>query len=255
MPHNIIKNTYDYCTENKLFLIFIMVFLFSCHYIIDFFDSILIGPTIFSIIMMGYGLQVTRDVIYGGTRLPKIMPKKLITLGLKGFLVFTVYTTVQGFLMLYCSTFLNFPEFELESLVLNYYHTLHLIRVHDPVSFTVFVVSGLIILYVTTFFMELSLARLADGGSFFNSFNFVRIKHAIDIIGWRNYAMGYTKIIISILVLSWLVAYHIPFTIIDSIIDAVLSFFIFVIEYIGIGSVYKVYVDNKPGNVKKIEVE
>ena len=67
--------------------------------------------------------------------------------------------------------------------------------------------------------------------------------------------MGYTKIIISILVLSWLVAYHIPFTIIDSVIDAVLSFFIFVIEYIGIGSVYKVYVDNKPGNVKKIEVE
>ena len=78
--------------------------------------------------------------------------------------------------------------------------------------------------------MELALARLADGGKLKNAFNFPHIKHAIDIIGWRKYAWGYTKIIFSIVILTFIIHYNIPVRIIDSVVDAVLSFFVFIID-------------------------
>ena len=245
MPFNIIKDSYKYCTENIPFFVFVLILMFGCSFIINLVDSVIVGPVIVSILMMGYGLQVTRDIIQGGNRLPKIMPKDIFLFGIKGYVLFFFYASIQCILLTIISSRLNFPDVEIKDLVLNFSNTLHMFRTHDPVSFTIFIVSLIIVVYVTTFFMELSLARLADGGRLRDSFHFRRIKHAIDIIGWRKYTWDYTKIITSIIVLTYLVNYEIPFDLVASVVDSILSFLIFVIEFIGIGNVYKIYIDSK----------
>lgn len=255
MPFKILRDSYKYCTENIWFFLFILIVLFGCQFVTNLFDSVIIGPIITSIVMVGYGLIVTEDIINGGTKLPKIIPKKVINFGVKGNVIFAFYFIIQAILLTLVSVNLNFPDFELEHLILHFSEVIQLFQEHDPVSFTIFFVSGFIIVYVTTFFMELSIARLADGGKLRKSFNFRRIKHAIDIIGWKNYSWDYTKIIISIIILTHLVDYKIPFVLVDSAVDGVLSFFIFIIEFIGIAGIYKVYVDNKPGRTQKIDIQ
>ena len=245
MPFNIIKDSYKYCTENIPFFVFVLILMFGSSFIINLVDSVIVGPVIVSILMMGYGLQVTRDIIHGGNRLPKIMPKDIFLFGIKGYVLFFFYATIQSILLTIISSRLNFPDVEIKDLVLNFSNTLHMLRTHDPVSFTIFIVSLIIVVYVTTFFMELSLARLADGGRLRDSFHFRRIKHAIDIIGWRKYTWDYTKIITSIIVLTYLVNYNIPSDLVATVVDSILSFLIFVIEFIGIGNIYKIYIDSK----------
>lgn len=195
--------------------------------------------------MTGYGLVVTQDIINGGTRLPKLETRNILNFGIKGNIIFSFYAFIQALLLAVVSMGINFPPFKIEELILNFNETLNLFFTHDMVSCTIFIVSGCIIVYITTFFMEIALARLADGGKLKNAFNFPRIKHAIDIIGWRKYAWGYTKIILSIVIVTFIIRYSIPIWFVDSIVDAVLSFLVFIIEFIGIGNVYKVYVDSK----------
>lgn len=245
MPFDIIKNSVEYCTENKLFFIFVLCVLFGLRYLTNLVDSIILGPVITAIFMMGYGLQVTEDIIKGGKRLPKLMPIKILNYGIKGYLIFFIYVVFQLLLLSIIAMNLNFPPLSIEDFVLRYDEFLPLLMKHDAFSGLVFVISTFLVIYVTTFFMELALARFADGGSLINAFNFPRIKRAIDIIGWRNYAWSYTKIIISILLLTQLTYYTIPIKIIDSVVDALLGFLIFVIEYMGIGLVYRYYVENK----------
>ena len=234
LPIKIIKGSFEYCTENKLFLKNNSI-------------SIII-PFIIELIMIGYGLQVTRDIINGGIRLPKIMPKKIIGLGIKGMAVILFYVGIQVFILALVSLNLNFPQFELEELILQYNETIHLFMTHDHISCLIFIISGFIVVYITSFFMEMALARLADGGSIKNAFNFPRIKHAIDVIGWKNYTWGYTKIIIAIVILTHLLNYRIPIQPIDTVVDSILSLLIFIIEFMGIGHVYKVYKENKLNN-------
>ena len=93
-------------------------------------------------------------------------------------------------------------------------------------------------LYVFSFFMETALARLADTNSIRKSFNFLEIKKNIDAIGWRNYAKEYTLIIVTIVFLSYLSAFSLPFSFLDSLVDMFLSFLIFATQYLGIGAVY-----------------
>ena len=200
---------------------------------------------IISVLVMGYGLQVIEDVINGGTRLPKIMPKKVVIFGIKGFIIHLVYFMLELFLLEIIAMNLDFPVFELEEFILDYNNTIMLIFNHDIVSFTIFMISGFIITYVVTFFMELSLARLADGGQLRKSFNFPRIKHAIDIIGWKNYTIGYTKIILIIVVFSHINKFFDPYDGLNIIIGMLSSFIIFIVEYRGMGIVYKAYTDNK----------
>ena len=249
MPISFIEKSVEYCTENKLFFCFVLGLLFVCQSLTNYFDSVVIGPIVIAIIMMGYGLQVTQDIINGGKRLPKVMPKKVIDFGFKGYFIFVFYVLIQAFLLAIVSVNLNFPEFELEEFILNYNDTLRLFMTHDPASCIIFVISGFVIVYITSFFMELALARLADGGKLTNAFNFPRIKHAIDIIGWKNYALDYTKIILSIVILTHLLHYDVPFQPIDAVVDSILSFLIFVVQYIGIGEAYKAYADSKKRKV------
>ena len=248
MPIKIIKGSFEYCTENKLFFIFVLLLFFLCNFLIDNSVSIILVPIIIQLIMVGYGLQVSQDIINGGIRLPKIMPKKVISLGIKGMIVILFYVEIQIFILALVSLNLNFPQFELEELILQYNETIHLFMTHDHISCLIFIISGFIVVYITSFFMEMALARLADGGSIKNAFNFPRIKHAIDVIGWKNYTWGYTKIIIAIVILTHLLNYRIPIQPIDTVVDSILSLLIFIIEFMGIGHVYKVYKENKLNN-------
>ena len=248
MPINIIKNTFDYCSENKLFFIFVLCLLFGLQFVFGFFVFGAWGSVIMNVILMGYGLQISQDIIHGGTRLPKLLPKKIIIYGVKGTVIVGFYVLVQIILLNVVSLYSNFPIFNIEDVILEFNKYFYLFLAHDPVSCIVFVVLGLIIVYVTTFFMELALARLADGGRLLNAFNFPRIKHAIDVIGWRDYARSYTRIILSIVFLTFLMDYQIPVFLVDCIVDAILSFLIFIIEFVGIGTVYKVYKINNLNN-------
>lgn len=128
---------------------------------------------------------------------------------------------------------------------MEYNSTLNLLFTHNPYMFLVFAFSGIVISYLAIFFMELSLARLADGGQLRQSFNFARIKYAIDIIGWKKYSIGYTKIILVIFIFSYVEKFFDPYYGLDIIINLISYIIIFVVEFRGIGIVYKVYTDNK----------
>lgn len=91
---------------------------------------------------------------------------------------------------------------------------------------------------MTTFFMEIALAKLADTNSILEAFNLLSLKRSIDVIGWKTYAKDYTIIVLTIVILTELICIDIPFTFLDSIIDTILSFFVFATQYIGIGATY-----------------
>ena len=46
------------------------------------------------LVVLGYGLKVTQDVINGGTSLPKIKLNELINFGLKGIVIYTFYLKI-----------------------------------------------------------------------------------------------------------------------------------------------------------------
>lgn len=247
MPLAVVKGSLKYCLENKVYFLFILILFIVLEYSVDVVDTrgAELAALIISALVMGYGLQVIEDVINGGTRLPRIMPKKVVIFGIKAFIIHLVYFMLELFLLGIIAMNLDFPVFELEEFILEYNNTIMLIFNHDIVSFTIFMISGFIITYVVTFFMELSLARLADGGQLRKSFNFPRIKHAIDIIGWKNYTIGYTKIILIIVVFSHINKFFDPYDGLNIIIGMISSFMVFIVEYRGMGIVYKVYTDNK----------
>ena len=86
MPIKVIEGSLNYCLENKAFFLFVLFLLFILKLIPIYADGYVetFASVIICVIIMGYGLQVTEDIIRGGTRLPKIMPKKVIILGLYG---------------------------------------------------------------------------------------------------------------------------------------------------------------------------
>lgn len=245
MPIKIIKETFEYCAENKPFFVFLMILLFICNFLMDLTDSTIVIPFIISLLMFGYGLQVTQNIIGGGTTLPKILPKKVLIYGVKGYLVGLFYLLIQSAALVAVAQCLHFPPFEMEEFILNYDESLHLLLNHDLISGAIFVISGILIVYVTTFFMELAIARLADGGRLKEAFNFSKIKRAIDIIGWRNYFKDYTKLVFSIIFLSFLIQIQIPIDILETIADTFFNFLIFAIEFVCVGHIYKVYIDKK----------
>ena len=99
--------------------------------------------------------------------------------------------------------------------------------------------------------MEISLARLADGGKILDSFNIPAIKRCIDTIGWRNYTLDYTKLLFAIAILAYLQYGINLFGHYEYIINVIFGFFIFVIQYIGIGKIYREYKLKKYSNLKR----
>lgn len=246
MPITVIKGSFQYAVKNKLFFLFVSALIFVLYYFSEIYDPTMFVLTFLSIFcLVGYGLQITEDVINGGTRLPKIMPKKLINLGVKGFIIHFFYLLIQVAILGSIAGILNSPVFEMEELLIDLPKLLMLFFNHDWISCIIFFISGFVVYYVTVFFKELSLAIFANSKDFKRAFNLRQIKRAIDIIGWRRYTIGYSKIIFSVMFLVFFAHMFHSHRVIEGMIVFLCYFTSFIIEYRGIGNVYKVYVENK----------
>ena len=244
MPHIIFKRVIDYCMYNKAFFALIVIILF----ISSLFQNYVAHNSSFSVWFLlqivvfvsvsGYGMLITRSRIRHGVRLPKIEIKKIIVFGIKSSIVIWIYFAFQSLILGYVSNLLDFPPFDFKDMLLELPETLNMLYTHNPVDTIIFVVVGTIIFYTTTFFMEIALAKLADTKNLSSAFDLKSIKRSIDVIGWRNYAKEYTMIIFVIVALSYLISFDSAFLILDSIVGMILSFLIFVTQYLGIGAVY-----------------
>ena len=244
MPHIIMKKVWDYCSYNKSFLLFILALFFVSsliqNYVLLNGDNIqwMILQFIVFVSLTGYGMVITRNRINHGKRLPKIEIKDIATLGIKANIVMLVYASIQAFILENACSLFGFPPFDLEHMLLFWRETINMFFNHDPANTVLFVIFGSILFYVSTFFMEIALAKLADTGSILKAFNLLSIKRSIDVIGWKNYAKDYTIIVLTIVILTELICINLPLTFLDSTIDTILSFFVFATQYLGIGAVY-----------------
>lgn len=242
MPLFKMKKVWDYCTYNKAFF-FVILLLFCIWNALQQYASsknIVIYLFIFLIncMVLGYGLTITRDVINGGIRLPKIMIKNVVVLGIKSIIVYLIYFFVQAIILGIISDPLNFPEFDLEDLLLQLPETLKLFFSHSPADAFIFIVLGAIVFYITTFFMEIALARLADTGDIKSAFNLKGIKRDIDLLGWKHYVKDFTLIILAIVIFSYFTAIYFEIDIINYIWDVFWMLLVFVTQYWGIGVIY-----------------
>ena len=259
MPLRIIKTVWDYCSYNKKFLLFILGILLIFGLLQDFFienygDTVgFLAQTFFSIILIGYGLVITRDIINHGIRLPKIIIKDVLLFGIKGYLVFVPYLFVQGFLLSYISDPLNLPDFDLKDMLLNLPKTIHVLYSNNPVNAVVFVILGLIIFYVTMFFAEIALARLADSKKILSAFDFKTIKKDIDCYGWIHYTKHFTLIIFAMVILSYLQGLELFNPILNTMSEIFFGLLVFVTQFLGIGVVFREIKD--AGSRKNIEVK
>lgn len=243
MPLFKMKKVWTYCTYNKPFFLLILLLYGILNFILyiygDTGDSwILLIIFAVSILITGYGMTITHDRINNGVRLPKINIKDVIVLGVKSYIVFIVYLFIQGTVLDWISSPFNFPRFELEDMLLDLPNTLNMLISHNHVHAIIFVVVGSILFYITSFFMEIAIARLADTGRILSAFNFSGIKNNIDAIGWDHYTKEYTLIILVIVLFGSLSYVKIPNLILNYIWTIILNFLMFTTQFLGIGAIY-----------------
>ena len=241
----IIKKVWNYCSYNKLYLLFIFLLLLIPamfqNYVSSFFDDYALSfiYALALIIIAGYGMEITQDRINGGKRLPKLRFWPILSLGVKSVIVITIFIWAQEFFLEHLFDPWSFPVFDLEDLLLDLPNTIYMLYTHDSFQSLVYVVVGTMVFYITTFFIEIALARLADTNSIVQAFNFVEITRDIDLFGWRNYALHYTTIVFAIVFLTLISSYHFfIYPILESVTDTFLLFLIFVTQYFGIGAIY-----------------
>ena len=239
------KKVLEYCTYNIPFFILVLILFGIVNYFLNYYQDrnvILVYLVIYSClaIISGYGMIITRDIINDGVRLPKILVKDVIILGVKSLFCSIIYVLVQGYLLDLICTPLNFPEFDLEDMIIELPRTLNLLFSHDPIDALTFVILGLILFYITMFFMEIALARLADSGKLLPAFNLVAITQNIETIGWRNYTKEYTRIILVIVIFSLLQYIDFQYFYLNYAWDVILSLFVFATQYMGIGAIYRI---------------
>ena len=254
MPNAMLKGSVRYCTGNKLFCLYVLAqfFLFEC--LLNEVGGLMKSTSlIVLLVVLGYGLKVTQDVINGGTSLPKIKVNELVNFGLKGIVVYTFYLTIQASALGLISLLFHFPEFDLEEMIINLHETISLFFEHDPVSFILFIILGLLIVYGTIFFMEIALALLADGGKLKDAFDFPRIKDIIGVIGWKEYAADYTKIVAAVVILVLINGYFAHYGIFGIIIGVITDMLAFTVEYRGIGNIYREYKHSVSKKEKELE--
>lgn len=244
MPNSMLKGSVKYSLKNKWFFIFVLVQFMIFETITHVVGGLLESTSlIVLLIVLGYGLKITQDVIRGGKSLPRIKLNELINFGLKGIVVYTFYLTVQVSVLGLISILLDFPIFELEEFILNISETIALLYEHNPVNFIIFILLSLITVYVTVFFMEIALAILADGGKLKKSFEFSRIRDIISTIGWNHYAIDYTKIVLAIVILISIRCLLDSYGVLSFIICVITDILAFVVEYRGIGNIYREYLN------------
>ncbi len=108
--------------QEIIYIILIIIFLLNLipdeYFEIDFTPLGLVALVLF-IILSSYGMCITRDRINHGYHLPNIVLKDIIYLGSKTTIVYGVYYYIQSTILDLFSFSLNFPEFDLEELLLN----------------------------------------------------------------------------------------------------------------------------------------
>ena len=251
MPLFKLRNVWNYCTYNKPFFILILILYgiiyFTQHYFFKHLgtveSSLIIGLSY--IVVTGYGLTITRDRTYHGVRLPKILPKSVLVLGFKSFFVVAVYITVQYIILSLVCNPLGFPMFDLQYLLVNPDLMLYLFFTNGIENSILFLVFGSLVFYITLFFLEIALARLADTKKVLPSFNLLSIERTIGVIGWWNYTKDCTLIILAIVILTLIKDYRIPVSFLDFIVDIFLELLIFATEFLGIGAIYSQYKDKQ----------
>lgn len=243
MPLFKMKKVWTYCTYNKPFFLLILLLYGILNFILYIYGDtednwILLIIFAVSILITGYGMTITHDRINNGVRLPKIIIKDVIVLGVKSYIVFIVYLFIQGTVLDWIFSPFNFPRFELEEMLLDLPNTMNMLISHNHVHAIIFVVVGSILFYITSFFMEIAIARLADTGRILSSFNLSGIKNNIDTIGWVHYTKEYTLIILAIVLFGSLLYVKIPNLILNYIWVIILNFLMFTTQFLGIGAIY-----------------
>ena len=261
MPLKRLKYTFDYCRANPIGFLIILFLIWSINFLNYYADShtikyqLVFYPIVLliTIFIYGYGLAITKDTIRNGEKLPIIKFKQCIVFGIKTGIMITIYSLIEGFLLYDLSTRFYLPEFHLKFALSHLIETLKLYYWHNPVSTIEFIIVSIMVTYIVAFFMEISLARLADGGKLLDAFNILSIKRCIDTIGWRHYTADYTKIMLSIAILAYLQFGIDLFGFFSEIIDLIIGLLIFAIEFIGIGKIYQEYKIKKVKRVIEID--
>jgi hypothetical protein len=194
-------------------------------------------------------MSITRSRINHGYRLPKIKILETVSFGIKAYIVFAVYLFVQAVIMDMVSRSFGIPVFDLKDLFLHLSGYLFLIY-DDPAYSAVFIIMGGFSFYVTSFFAEIGIARLADTKSVLSAFNFVAIVRSINIFGWRNYARDLTSLVLALVILTYLKSIVLPYSLADNLWEMVLGFLIFATEFLGIGAVYCNIKDKETGRAE-----
>lgn len=252
MPLTVLKNVLDYCKHDKKFLLLILILIVASNYMENYFETIINNSNephyllfasamtfIVLIFMTGYGVSITKDCINNGTRLPKIDIKKIVSYGIKGIIIIFIFTLIQEHIIDFVCLPLHFPEFDLEELLVNLPETLHMLHAHSPTDLLIFLIAGSILFYLTGFFLEVAVAKLADTDSLWHSFNIVSIFRDIHSIGWLFYAKEFTIVLLAMVILMYLQNVHVNNATIDFIINNVFEFAIYVTQFIGVGMAYK----------------
>ena len=248
MTLEILKGSIRYATKNKAFFIYTLIIITLLEYTIDFGEGYIFYTAVIELfVLVGYGLKVTKDVIDGGDCLPTLTLKELFNFGYKGSIIYVFYIGLQFILIrIICAAF-DFPDFDIEDLIVEFHETIHMFLTHDIASFILFILSGILIVYATMFFAKIALGTLADGGSIKDAFNFPRIKRILDIIGLKEYVIDYSKIILSVVILMFINKIFDSTGILSVIVGIVANFLIFIIEFRGVGLIYREYLELKSG--------
>lgn len=245
MPLFKLKKVLQYSMKDIPYFIFILVLIFIINTIGDFSGSymdsyymVFFINGIVSVVILGYGVLITKDRINHGHKLPRIVVKDVLVLGIKSLFVYIAFFLIQTLVFTITSQIFDIPMFDLEDLLMNFEDTVHMFVVNEAFHSLIFVVVGGLAFYVTTFFVEISLAMLADTNSLLLSFNLVSLSKKIRVIGFKTYILDCTSIILAIIILSYLQHIAIPIFWLDQIWETVLGFLIFATQYLGIGALY-----------------
>lgn len=262
MPLTVLKEVWEYISENKKSLIIIFIAMtavnYSLKYLTNYYTDIPAYMIIFNLILIltaviltGYGLTITQDIINYGTRLPKIEIKEILFFGIPGTIIIYLFYTAQEYIIKFLCVPLNFPEFDLEELLVNLPETLHMLHSHSPVDFVIFIVVGSILYYLTSFFMEVAIAKFADTKKFLHSFNIYEIFRDIHALGWYDYGKEFTLILLAMVILTYIQNIHVGNAAIDFIIYYTFDFGVFVTQFMGIGMAYRNIKAKVKKNMKK----
>ena len=197
------------------------------------------GVLISLVLTVGYGLVVTRDLINGGKGLPKLFTWDTLKLGVKGLPVLAFYLFIQVILMSFIASMFGFPAFDLEDMLLEFTDTFHLLFTHDPTSIVLFFAISFVIFFITVFFMEVSLAQLAESGRFLDALNIPLSVRNLRKIGLISYAGDVIYVTLAIVILTFISDWLDPYPVLNFIGAILNSVLIFVIQFGAIGIVFR----------------